>query len=52
MVSRIEQEFETRVVVISAFTKENLNVLRETLQEIVESQYAIRYPYRTKTIGG
>jgi GTP-binding protein HflX len=52
MVSRIEQEFETRVVVISAFTKENLNVLRETLQEMVESQYAIRYPYRTKTIGG
>jgi GTP-binding protein HflX len=52
LVSRIEQQFETRVVVISAFTKENMSALREALQEMVESQYAIRYPYRTKTIEG
>ena len=49
LVSRIEEEFETRAILISAEKKENLSTLRSVLAEMIEAQYAIRYPYRTKT---
>jgi len=49
LVGRIRDEFQTEVIVISAQKKENLDLLRSKLGEMVEAQYAIRYPYRTKT---
>jgi len=35
-------------VFISAFTKENVQDLKEKLKVLVEDQYQIRYPYQTK----
>lgn len=48
LVARIQEEFDTQVVVISAEKRENLDILRTRLGEMIEAQYAIRYPYRTK----
>lgn len=52
LVQRIEQEFETSAILISASTRENMDLLREKLTQMIETQYAIRYPYRTKSIHG
>jgi GTP-binding protein HflX len=49
LVDRIQEEFETQVILISAEKRENLQELRARLTEMIQAQYAIRYPYRTKT---
>jgi len=43
--------FEKENVFISAVTKENLDVLRDKLLEMVRSQYEERYPYQAKQWG-
>ncbi|MDX1406858.1 MAG: GTPase HflX [Saprospiraceae bacterium] len=45
---RIGQEYETDTILISALNKENIDQLRERLTGMIERQYAIRYPYKTK----
>jgi GTP-binding protein HflX len=49
LVARISEEFDTRALLLSAATRENLDQLRASLGEMVETQYAVRYPYRIKT---
>ena len=49
LVSRVSEEFDTRTILISAATRENLDLLRTELADMVEAQYAVRYPYRVKT---
>lgn len=49
LVDRIQEEFETQAILISAEKRENLQELRSRLTEMIQAQYAIRYPYRTKT---
>jgi GTP-binding protein HflX len=49
LIQRIQEEFDAKAVAISAVTRENLDALRNELTEMIETQYAIRYPYRTRT---
>lgn len=44
----LQAQFGQEGIFISAHTKENVNVLRERLTEMVKEQYQIRYPYMTK----
>lgn len=45
---RLEGQFEQESVIVSATTKENIDVLREKMMEMVKAQYHIRYPYIAK----
>jgi GTP-binding protein HflX len=45
---RLEGQFEQESVIVSAITKENIDVLREKMMEMVKAQYHIRYPYIAK----
>jgi GTP-binding protein HflX len=44
----LRHQFEHDNVLISALTKENVDILRKKLTEIVTEQYHIRYPYQAK----
>ncbi len=48
LASRLKHEFDHDNVLVSAITKENINVLREKMKEMVSAQYNERYPYQTK----
>lgn len=45
---RLKHEFDHDNVLVSAITKEKINVLREKMTEMVSAQYNERYPYQTK----
>jgi GTPase len=45
----LKNTFEHDNVFISAHTKENLELFKEKLAELVTIEYQIRYPYKTKT---
>ncbi len=45
---RVKEEFQANTVIISAKQRENLDVLRQTMTEMIEGQYNVRYPYQTK----
>ena len=47
LASRISNDYQTEVMVISAKTKENFDILREKLVTMIRKQYAVRYPYKT-----
>lgn len=44
----IQSQSEDECIFISAATGENMDVLRDKLNEMVKHQYEIRYPYQTK----
>lgn len=44
----LRHTFETDLVFISARTKENVDLLREKMKEMVKEQYLVRYPYQAK----
>lgn len=44
----LKHQFEAENVFISAINKENIDGLRTKMQEMVEEQYKIRYPYQVK----
>ena len=46
--SRLQSQFEHDNVIISAVTKENIDLLREKLTELVKEQYQVRYPYQVR----
>jgi GTP-binding protein HflX len=46
--SNLQNQFEHQNVFISAITGENIAELRETLREMINQQYMVRYPYRAK----
>ena len=48
LVSRIQEEFDTQAVLISAEQREGLDQLRQALTEKIEELYSVRYPYRTR----
>ena len=45
---KLKNEFEHDNVFISALTKENIDILREKLTNLVKDLYEIRYPYQVK----
>lgn len=45
----LENNYEHPNVFISAKTKENVDILREKIAELVTEQYHIRYPYQSKS---
>lgn len=45
---KLKNEFRHDNVFISAFTKENIDVLKEKLTAMVKDLYEIRYPYQVK----
>lgn len=45
---RLHNEYGEEVVLVSAQSGENLDVLRSKLGSMIEQEYAIRYPYRTQ----
>jgi GTP-binding protein HflX len=45
----LKQQYETETLLLSATTRENLDIFREKLARMVRAQYNIRYPYRVKT---
>lgn len=45
---RLEGQFEQDSVLVSAITKENIDILRSKLMELVKAQYHVRYPYIAK----
>jgi GTP-binding protein HflX len=46
--SRLNNEFGTNGIFISAIKKENLTTLRDLIKEMVAKEYEIRYPYQVK----
>ncbi len=44
----LKYQFEHDNIFVSAVTKENINLLREKLAEMVREQYKVRYPYQVK----
>lgn len=46
--SRLNNEFGTNGIFISAIKKENLSTLRDLIKEMVAKEYEIRYPYQVK----
>ncbi|MFT7119850.1 MAG: GTP-binding protein HflX [Neolewinella sp.] len=48
LLQSLESEFGDESLLISAHTKENLNVLRERLVELVKESYQTTYPYVAK----
>jgi len=44
----LRHQFEHENIMVSAFTKENIDELRERLTQLVREQYEIRYPYQAK----
>ncbi len=46
--SSLKNLFDHENVFVSALTKENIDVLREKVIEMVQKQYHIRYPYQAK----
>lgn len=45
---RLEGQFGQDSVLVSAITKENVELLREKMMELVKNQYHVRYPYVAK----
>lgn len=45
---RLEAQFDQESVLVSAITKENIDMLRSRMMEMVKAQYHIRYPYIAK----
>ncbi|MCB0552758.1 MAG: GTPase HflX [Phaeodactylibacter sp.] len=44
----LRHTFDTELIFLSAKTKENIDGLREKLQQMVREQYIVRYPYQAK----
>lgn len=49
LVERIQQQYESPTITISATTGENVDTLRAKLAAMVRHAYAERYPYRVKS---
>ncbi|HMP30299.1 MAG TPA: GTPase HflX, partial [Saprospiraceae bacterium] len=47
--NHLKNTFEHDNVFISAHTKENFELLKEKMAELITIEYQIRYPYKTKT---
>lgn len=47
--NRLKNNYEHDNIFISAIQKENINLLREKLIEMIRKEYEIRYPYQVKT---
>jgi GTP-binding protein HflX len=45
----LKNTFEYDNVFVSAFTKENMDLLRDKMAELITIEYQIRYPFKTKT---
>ena len=45
----LKNTFEHDNIFISAKNKENLDMLREKMAELITIEYQLRYPYKTKT---
>jgi GTP-binding protein HflX len=45
----LKNTFEHDNVFVSAHTKENIELLKEKMAELITIEYQIRYPYKTKT---
>lgn len=46
---KYKNQFNLPVILISAHTKENIELLRDTLYEMILEEYEKRYPYQTKS---
>lgn len=46
---KYKNQFNHPVILISAHTKENIELLRDTLYEMILQEYEKRYPYQTKS---
>ena len=46
---KLKNTFEHDNVFVSAHTKENIELLKEKMAELITIEYQIRYPYKTKT---
>lgn len=47
--SNMKNVFNHDNIFVSAYTKENIDELKEVMRKMIEVQYTIRYPYRPKT---
>ena len=48
LIQKLKSEYGKRTIVMSAKTKEGLQLFRSTLKEMITKQYEVRYPYQTK----
>lgn len=46
---KFSQQYHCPIVLISATNKDNIDALKEVLYEMIVKEYAVRYPYQTKT---
>ena len=46
--ARLKGQYEHDNVIISAISKENIDILREKITEMVKAKYKIRYPYQAR----
>ena len=48
LLENLENNYDSKSLLVSAITKENINQLRTVLKEMISKQYEVRYPYRPK----
>lgn len=48
LVFRMEVSYESKAILVSAKTSENINALRNVLKHMIREAYKQRYPYRSK----
>ncbi len=48
LVEHLQNNFDTKALLVSALTKENMSELRKVILEMVLKAYEIRYPYQAK----
>jgi GTP-binding protein HflX len=48
VMEKTRNAYEHDVVFVSAVSKENIDVLRKKLKQMIEEEYQLRYPYQTK----
>ncbi len=45
---KLENEYQQPALFVSARDNENIDLLRNTMKELIQNQYTARYPYQTK----
>ena len=49
LLENIKNDYDTETIMISAHTKENIDLLKDRMKKLVEDMYEKRYPYQVKS---
>lgn len=49
LLENTKNDYDTETIIISAYTRENVDALKEKMTELIEDMYEKRYPYQLKS---